>query len=118
MIKTTWLVRHALAAYRQKRFFRAAAILAWYRGVAVLAAALSLALFMGTSDFNALVRLSVGLLAAIGYLWMDVYYNGRSLKMRHQFREYRAEHLREMRVLDARTLARKAEWERRRGPRS
>ena len=78
---TVWVTRKALLQLRQKRFFRAAAILHWPRFVAI-AVALGVVLHvMAGSKWVLLARTGYALVA-VAYAWMDIYYRGRALEMR------------------------------------
>ena len=78
---TVWVTRKAILQMRQKRFFRAAAILHWPRFVAI-AVALGVVLHVMTDSKWMLLARTGYALVAVGYAWMDIYYRGRALEMR------------------------------------
>lgn len=78
---TVWVARKAILQLRQKRFFRAAAILHWPRFVAI-AVALGVVLYVMTGSKWMLLARTGYALVAVGYAWMDVYFRGCALERR------------------------------------
>lgn len=77
----TWLANKLSAAYRRKRFRRAAAMRAWYRGMGVLGAIWVMWSVMDGPPEKAWIRAG-HVLIAVAYVWLELHYGSRELEFR------------------------------------
>lgn len=83
---TRWPANKMSAAYRRKRFVRAAFIRAWSR-VLSLASALVVLLFFMKPTATGIAIQACYVLVAVGYLWTDVHYGSEGLRFRYESRK-------------------------------
>lgn len=97
---TRWPANKMSAAYRRKRFVRAAFIRAWSRVLGVISALVGVVFFTQHSPARYWAQV-VAVLVALCYLWMDVHYEAKRLQRRHQRAAERREEYKLMRSLQA-----------------
>lgn len=83
-----WIDNRVSAAYRRKRFRRAAAMRAWYRGVGAVVALWVLWSVMDGTAFKRWERFG-HVLIALAYLWTDIHYKALELQRRYVMAELR-----------------------------
>ncbi|XJC77640.1 hypothetical protein ACHFCA_16550 [Delftia tsuruhatensis] len=83
---TRWPANKMSAAYRRKRFVRAAFIRAWSRVLGVISALVVVLFFMKPTATGIAIQ-ACYVLVAVGYLWTDVHYGAQGLRYRYKSRK-------------------------------